>query len=187
MLRSNLRTFRQGMGLMWRNGKTASAIRKRARSDGAGLTYAELQLLRRSGEDTQKLVQAGFVWLVVPELFPALLYFYPRALPSTFETAKGRDKRHATLTRMRTSACLELLSTLEEQGATRTGRKAVAAANAVAIAEGTLRARSPSRSLAHVQGCAHAPWPGDKGHAELEKIEQRLQKRAAARRRAWAR
>ena len=58
--------------------------------------------------------------------------------------------------------------------------EALAAANAVAIAEGTLRARSPSRSLAHVQGCAHAPFPGDKGYAELEKIEQRLQKRAAA-------
>ena len=180
MVKSNWQQFRSGTSLMWQNGKAASAVKKRVRLNGDALAYSELQLLRKNGEDTGKLMQAGFVWIFVPELFPALLYFYPRALPSTFESEAGRTKRHATLTRLRTVACLELLGTLEEQAATRTtGRKGKAAANAVETAERTLRAGSAGRALTYVQVIAKPPEAGEKGYEELAKIQKRISQRAA--------
>ena len=113
-IKNSFRQFKAGTGQMWRNGKEASAIRKRvatlqppAKSAGDALSFSELVLLRKAGEDTLKLVQAGAVWLFIPELFPALLYFYPRALPSTFESEAGRTKRHGTLARMRTRSAVE--------------------------------------------------------------------------------
>ena len=110
MIKSNWRQFKMGTGAMWKNSKASSALRKRVRAEGGDiLGYPELQLLRKSSEDTSKLVQVGFVWIFLPEMFPALLYFYPRALPSTFESDEGRAKRHASIARMRTTACLELL------------------------------------------------------------------------------
>lgn len=180
MIQSNFRQFKKGTSLMWQNGKAAKVVRNRVRAEGGSLAYSELQLLRKSGEDTTKLVQAGFVWLFIPELFPALLYFYPNALPSTFESEEGRAKRHASLARMRTRACLELLGTLEEQAATRTtGKKGEAAANAIATAELTLRARSSRASLAYLQGCAKVPTAGEKAFEPLSKIETRIAKREA--------
>ena len=113
-IKNSFRQFKAGMGQMWRNGKEASAIRKRvaalqppATNPADALSFTELVLLRKAGEDTLKLVQAGAVWLFIPELFPALLYFYPRALPSTFESEAGKAKRHGTLARMRTRSAVE--------------------------------------------------------------------------------
>ena len=112
MIRDNVKRFQVGTKQMWLNGKAAGVVRRRVERGGEALSYAELQLLRRSGEDTFKLLRAGAMWLVAPELFPVLLYFYPRALPSTFETETDRERRRGTLARMRTAAALELLSTL---------------------------------------------------------------------------
>ena len=42
--------------------------------------------------------------LTKPLTMANLLYFYPRALPSTFETDAGRDKRRGTMARARTTA-----------------------------------------------------------------------------------
>ena len=110
MVKGNLKRLRTGCGQMWDNGKAAGIVKKRVASGGASLSFAELQLLRRSGEDTSKLMRAGFLWLFAPELVPVMLYFYPRALPSTFESEEGRERRRGTLARMRTTAALELLS-----------------------------------------------------------------------------
>ena len=179
MVKKNWQQFTAGSGKMWQNGKAAGVVKKRIKTAGfSTIEYSELQLIRRSGEDTGKLVQAAFVWLFVPELFPALLYFYPKALPSTYESEAGRDKRFASLARMRTSSCLELLGTLEEQAATRTtGKKGAAAANAVEIAERSLRAGTPSRALAYVQMCAGMPQPSDKGYEAFSKAQKKLAQR----------
>lgn len=178
MVRSNLRIFRQGVGQMWENGKSAKAVRLSTRKDGHALTYAELQLLRRAGEDTRKLVQAGALWLFAPELFPVLLYFYPRALPSTFETDKGREKRLGTLARMRTTSALEFLATLENQAAGE-GRKALMASTQCETAEQLLRARSVGRALAYVQSSAVEPSPDEKSFAELERAKTKRKGKGA--------
>eukprot|EP00966_Prymnesium_polylepis_P136695 3158525-Prymnesium_polylepis.1 len=56
-----------------------------------------------------------------------MLYFYPRALPSTFESERGAERRHATLCRARATATLQLLAKLEDDAAGN-GRKAKRAA-----------------------------------------------------------
>ena len=58
-VRSNFRQFKVGTKQMWANGKAAGVVKSRVKAGGAPVTYAELQLLRKSGEDTTKLVQAG--------------------------------------------------------------------------------------------------------------------------------
>jgi len=179
MVRDNLRVFRTGTRQMWLNGKAAGVVRKRVAAGGDPLNYAELQLLRRSGEDTAKLLRAGALWIFAPELFPVLLYFYPRALPSTFESESGRERRRGTLARMRTTAALELLATLEEQKATGTGRKAAAAIQHCASAEQLLRANTPTRALAYVQGHAVAIEPDAKTYKQYNQIATREQKRRA--------
>ena len=118
--------MRVGTKQMWVNSKAAGSVKKRVTACGIPLNYAELQLLRKSGEDTTKLLQAGVMWLVAPELIPAMLYFYPRALPSTFESTEGCAKRHATLCRLRASATLQLLAKLDEDSVAR-GKKGVRA------------------------------------------------------------
>lgn len=177
MLKDNVRRFRVGCGEMWVNGKAAGVVRQRVQSGGSALNYEELQLLRRSGEDTAKLLKAGALWLFAPELFPVLLYFYPRALPSTFETEAGRERRRGTLARMRTTSALELLATIEEQRASATGRKALAAVEHCATAEQVLRASSASRALAYVQGSAVAIAPDAKTYKAYSQIAQREAKR----------
>jgi len=123
-VRNNLRQFRIGTRQMWVNGKEAGLIKTRLKvTSGATVTYSELQLLRKSSEDTSKLMRAGLVWLVAPELIPAMLYFYPRALPSTFESERGATRRHATLCRTRATATLQFLAKLDEDSAG-SGRKA---------------------------------------------------------------
>lgn len=173
MIRDNVKRFQVGTKQMWLNGKAAGVVRRRVERGGEALSYAELQLLRRSGEDTFKLLRAGAMWLVAPELFPVLLYFYPRALPSTFETETDRERRRGTLARMRTAAALELLSTLEEQKATNTGRKALAAAEQCEAAELLLRAKSSSHALAFVQGRARALAPEAKIYKHYNRIAER--------------
>ena len=112
-VRDNLRIFRAGTGAMWRNRKAASVVRKRVKQGGAAASYSELLLLRKSGDDAQKLLQAGVVYLAVPELLPAMLYFFPRSLPSTFETDQRRARRYETIGRLRSKAVLQLLTSLE--------------------------------------------------------------------------
>jgi hypothetical protein len=175
-IKSNLKRFRSGCGEMWVNSKRAKVVRQAVLQDGRELTYADLQLLRRSGEDFSKLVQAGFLWLFAPELVPAMLYFYPRAMPSTFETDQGREKRRGTLARMRTTAALELLATLEEQSATQQGKKALIASANCERAEQLLRQKTVSRALVFVQDCATMPRPDDKSYKMLDKIAQTKQR-----------
>jgi len=183
-IKSSLSTFKRGTGQMWRNGKEAGLIKKKVAAmqpppagPGDALSYSELVLLRKSGEDTLKLVQAGAVWLFVPELFPALLYFYPRALPSTFESEQGRAKRQGALARMRTRAAFELLATLEEQAVGK-GSKAITASNMAVTADSLLRARAPAKALAYLTPSAREPLEGDKGFKELSKVNERQAKRA---------
>lgn len=184
-IKTSLSQFKQGTGQMWRNSKEASAIRKRVAQlspvpagPADALTYGELVLLRKAGEDTMKLLQAGAVWLFVPELFPAMLYFYPRALPSTFESEQGREKRHGTLARMRTRSAFELLATLEEQAAGK-GSKAIAAASMAVTAESLLRAKDANKALAYLQPSAVVPSEGDKAYKGLAKVNERDAKRRA--------
>lgn len=115
MVKGQLRTFRTGVSGMWRNYKEAGAIRKRVKQTGVPATYPELVLLRKSGEDQGKFLQAGVLWLAAPELLPALLYFFPRSIPSTFEGEAGRAKRYATMSRLRAKALLEILTFIEDQ------------------------------------------------------------------------
>ena len=56
-VRDNLRIFRAGTGAMWRNRKAASVVRKRVKQGGAAASYSELLLLRKSGDDAQKLLR----------------------------------------------------------------------------------------------------------------------------------
>lgn len=186
MVKSNFAQFKTGCGQMWQNSKEAGRIRKSVREDGATLSYAQLQLLRNSGTDTTKLLQAGFVWLFCPELFPALLYFNPKAIPSTFESEKGATKRRDSLARMRTKAALELLTQLEEQAASGPGifggnKKALVAAAGCEAAERMLRERTVNRALVHVQSSACAPdaEAGAEAHKRLAQIAAQEDKRAA--------
>lgn len=184
-IRSSLSQFKQGSGKMWQNGKAASAVRKRIAqqqpqpADSAdAVSYAELLLLRKAGEDTQKLIQAGAIWIFVPELFPALLYFFPRALPSTFESDAGKAKRHGTLARGRTRSAIDLLATLEEQAAG-TGKKALSAAAQSEVADAFLRAKAPNKALAYLQTSSMPPAEGEKGQKELSNLQEREAKRSA--------
>ena len=85
---------------------------------------------------------------LAPELFPAMLYFNPRSIPSTFESEAGRAKRYDSMARKRTRAALDLLSTLEEQAAG-TGKKAFLAAEHCQTAESLLRARFTNPLVLH--------------------------------------
>jgi len=100
LMKGNFRIFKTGTGAMWRNRKAAAAVRVRHKQQGEEPTYPELLLLRKSADDTQKLVQAGFIYLAVPELLPAMLYFFPRAIPSTFETDARRARRYEISTNL---------------------------------------------------------------------------------------
>ena len=67
-VRTSLSRFRAGCGEMFANNKRAKVVRQRLAAAPAAspLTYAELQLLRRSGEDFSKLLRVGFLWLFAP-------------------------------------------------------------------------------------------------------------------------
>ena len=147
-VRKSLRQFRTGISGMWTNSKASGEVKKRLRQKGgAPATYSELVLLRKAGEDTGKLLQVGFLWLAAPEFVPALLYFSPRALPSTFESAEGRLKRYGTMGRLRVQAALDLFTKLEQEAATARGKKAVRAAEHAGVAAELLRAKSCDRAL----------------------------------------
>jgi hypothetical protein len=183
-IKSNLRRFRSGCGEMWDNSKQAKLVQRSVMNDGHALSYAELILLRQSSEDFSKLLRAGAIWLFAPELLPAMLYFYPRAMPSTFESEEGRDRRRGSLARMRTTSCLELLATLEEQAATAKGSKALLATASVERAEQLLRARSVGRALVFLHECATPPKEDEKAHKPLQKVlaaQARSQKRGGLR------
>ena len=113
MIKSNLRTFRTGTSTMYKNWGAARQIQQAALKGGTELSYSDLVLIRRTGEDTNKFLMSGFIWMAAPELFPAMLYFNPRSIPSTFESEAGRAKRYDSMARKRTRAALDLLSTLE--------------------------------------------------------------------------
>lgn len=176
MLKSNLKTFRVGTSTMWKNWGAAKEVQRAVLADSSRLSYSDLILIRKSKEDTNKFLFSGFIWMAAPELFPAMLYFNPRSIPSTFEGENGRQKRLNSMVRMRTKSALDLLSTLEEQAAG-TGKKAAAATAHCEIAERLLRAKSTPKALAYLQGCASQPEEGDKAFAELEKIAQREKRR----------
>lgn len=127
-VRKNMCQFRDGTGQMWSNHKLATAVKKRVRQGGDPLSYHELQLLQKSSEDTGKLFQAAALWIVAPELIPALLYFFPRALPSTFETTSAAKKRQESCFRARAIVTLKFLVKLEETSASKgnKGRRATA-------------------------------------------------------------
>ena len=76
--------------------------------------------------------------------------------------------------------CARLLSTFEEQAAG-TGKKAIAAASACEIAESLLRARSTTKALAYLQSSTVPPSEGDKGHKEIAKVTERLERQRAKR------
>ena len=169
-IKNSFGTFKRGTGAMWRNSKEAGLIKKRVSRTGCPPSYEEAQLIRRSGEDTSKLVQAGITWLVAPELIPAMLYFFPRALPSTFESEQGREKRHASMCRMRASATLELLMKLEETAAG-TNKKALRAQPQAECATLVLRAKSVGGALAPLEDFVGA----------LPQVEGRKSKKPTAR------
>ena len=147
-VRGGLTRFREGTGDMWANGKAAGSIRKRIQKGGEPASYPELVLLRKSGEDLGKLVQAGVMCVVAPEYIPFALVFYPNALPSTFERPKGRERRLATLGRLRTKAVLDLVIKLEEQAVKPRQNKKTEQARALSEqASAVLRASGPSAAL----------------------------------------
>jgi hypothetical protein len=148
MIRDNFRIFKTGTGAMWNNRKAAAVVRKQHKSAGARPTYPELLLLRKSSDDTQKLVQAGIIYIVVPELLPAMLYFFPRSIPSTFETAERRGRRYDTLVRLRAKAVLDMAVRLEDDAAVKKGKAGKLAVERSAEAERLLRAPSLSAATA---------------------------------------
>ncbi|KAL1529901.1 hypothetical protein AB1Y20_000829 [Prymnesium parvum] len=149
-VRSNFRQFRVGTKQMWTNGKAAGAVKKRLKAGGDPLSYSEFHLLRKSSEDTGKLIQAGVLWIVAPELIPVMLYFFPRALPSTFESDQGAQKRYATLCRARATATLSLLTKLEEDSVGE-GRKAKRTAAQRLLAIQMLKTKSIADAAAPMQ------------------------------------
>jgi len=148
-VRTSLRQFRTGVSGMWRNYGEARRVRKRAKASGEPFTYPELVLLKTSGEDTSKFLQVGVMWMAAPELVPAVLYFFPRSVPSTFESEQGRRKRYNALSRNRAKALVKLLTKLEEQAAKQGGRpvKQSEAALQEAIATQALRGRAEGDTL----------------------------------------
>ena len=115
MVRSSLRQFRTGISGMWNNFGEVRRIQKRVKQTGVPASYPELLLIRKSGEDTTKFLQTGTVWFVAPELFCAALYFFPRLVPSTFETDAGRAKRYRAMSRLRTKSVVKLITHVEDQ------------------------------------------------------------------------
>jgi len=155
-VKNSLRQFKVGTGAMWVNSKEAGKVKKRVKAGGPLPSYGEQLLLRKSDEDTTKLIQAGVMWLAAPELIPAMLYFYPRALPSTFESSEGCMKRHATLCRLRASATLQLLAKLEEDSVAR-GKKGVRSRAQRQLAVKMLRSRSISSAMQPVSAFVGEP------------------------------
>lgn len=117
MMKGGLSRFRTGISGMWSNYGEAGRIRKRVKKTGEPATYREVVLMRRSGEDASKFLQVAVLFLFAPELIPASLYFFPRIVPSTFETADGRVKRFQSMGRQRNKALLSMLAYIEEEGA----------------------------------------------------------------------
>lgn len=117
MVKGGLSRFRTGVSGMWRNYGEAGRIRKRVKKTGVPATYSEVVLMRRSGEDASKFLQVAVLFLFAPELIPASLYFFPRIVPSTFETDDGRVKRFQSMGRQRNKALLSMLAYIEEEGA----------------------------------------------------------------------
>lgn len=158
-MRDNFRIFRVGIGAMWNNRQAAGAVRKRLAQGCEPVAYPDLLLMRKSADDSQKLLQAGLIYLVMPEVLPAMLYFFPSSLPSTFETDKGRAKRHDTLVRLRAKAVLQLACQIEEDAATKTGKKGLLSAALCSKAEAVLKGASAARAVAPL--AAYLPPPAD--------------------------
>lgn len=114
-VRKSLRRFRVGVGGMWNNYGEVRRIKKGLRQTGESATYPQLLLMRKTGEDTTKFIQAGAIWLAVPELFPLALYCFPRLIPSTFETDASRAKRYRAMSIGRTKAVTKLLTHVEDK------------------------------------------------------------------------
>ena len=114
-VRKSLRRFRTGVGGMWNNYGEVRRIKKGLRQTGEMATYPQLLLIRKTGEDTTKFVQAGAIWLALPELFPLALYCFPRLIPSTFETDASRAKRYRAMSIGRTKAVTKLLTHVEDK------------------------------------------------------------------------
>jgi len=142
--------FRMGMGGIRNNWRAAGTIRKRVKQGGALTTLQEVTLLRKQGEDSMKLLQAGFVYLTVPEMATLMLCINPKMLPSTFEGDEGRLNRWRQLQRMRTSAVMQLLWDLEEE-TVKKGKRGMRGAERVQIAEGMLRSRQPLQGVRVVE------------------------------------
>uniref|UniRef100_A0A7S0IMW7 Letm1 RBD domain-containing protein n=1 Tax=Calcidiscus leptoporus TaxID=127549 RepID=A0A7S0IMW7_9EUKA len=147
---SALRKFQTGMGGIRRNWQEADAINKRVKRGGAPASYQEVTLLRKKSEDNMKLLQAGFVYLAAPELATAVLYFSPKMLPSTFEGEEGRLNRWRQLSRLRSTAVVQLLWALDDE-AVRKGRRGLRGAERVERARQLLLARSPLRAARVVE------------------------------------
>ena len=58
--------YKNGLKLLWDNGKKAKALRERV-AQGHDLTRAEFQLVHRSGIDMLKLVPFGLIFVILPE------------------------------------------------------------------------------------------------------------------------
>jgi len=176
-MKNSLRTFRTGTSAMWVNNKQARVIKRRLKATGDLTSYPEVVLMRKSSQDTSKLLQAGFVWLAAPELLAVSLYFFPRMIPSTFESAEGREKRYRQIAQLRAKATLGFLKEVDNQ-AVRKGKPGRVGMARRERAELLLRAKKSSTALAAIEpyatpgedekerkAIARAPLKGIPGYA----------------------
>ncbi|KAJ2618887.1 hypothetical protein GGI26_006270 [Coemansia sp. RSA 1358] len=82
------------------NARLARAIRVRQQNNAAGVSRAELQLVRRHAEDKLRLLPFSITMLVFMEFSPLMFLLFPQLCPSTCVTygqAVGMAKKHDKL------------------------------------------------------------------------------------------
>lgn len=189
-VQSYWRRGKKGTGALLANRRKANVLRQDALKRGglSALSYPDLQVLQKSGEDVGKAVKSGLLFWFAPQLFYLYLFSNPKSLPSSFETPEGRERRYSALARVRTPATFELLSTLEEHAAAgpprsifsfdilpKKGAKAAAEAESARATE-VLTARSKARALEKLRSVTATPGPEAKAYEPLAKIQRRVDK-----------
>jgi len=185
-VRSLWRRGKKGAGDLLANRKKASELRTGALKRGGlpALSYPDLKVLDKSGEDSGTALRNGLTFLFAPRFFFLNLLCNPnaKALPSSFETPEGRERRYSALARARTPATFELLTKLEDNAAAgppsllpKKGAKAAAEAES-ARATRVLTARSKARALKELRSVTATPGPSAKAYEPLAKIQQRVEK-----------
>lgn len=81
---------------------------------GEAISLNDFLTIQRDRSDSTKLLHMLAVYALSPNLLPYFIIFYGRALPSTFDLQKDKDKRMRDMKHARIAGCLSTLMEVEK-------------------------------------------------------------------------